>query len=68
MGKSTITKADRLELMALYDQGKRYKAQQLALRLGVSKYYATVLVARRDKPRPSQKKWKRAIENGAVIV
>ena len=68
MGKSTITKAQRLELMSLYDDGKRRKAQLFALSLGVSKYYATVLVARRDRPRPSQKKWKRAIENGPVVL
>lgn len=65
-----ITRRQRIELMYLYDERKLKEAQDLAIALGVSKNYATVLVAKRDKPKKlvHSKKWKRAIANGSVIA
>jgi hypothetical protein len=78
MVKSKLTGAQRTELLRLYLSGDKGGAQALALSLGVSQYYATILSnkatdlkARRkagEDPRRDAAKWRKARTVGPVIA
>ena len=76
MGASKITPEQREALRGLYKAGKGAQAQKLARELGVSAYYATILVQRAGQPRPSVRKsrptdvvkWAKATAKGPILA
>lgn len=69
MHPSKLTAGERNELIMLKRQGKTDEMKALALQLGVSMYYGTILERRNREPyRRSRLKWRRAITVGPVLA
>ena len=74
MGLTKITFIERARLLAMYAAGFEKEAQDYALELGCSKYYATILHERMAKKLYCQKeyntlsKWHRAVAIGKIEI
>lgn len=74
MGANKITFLERLSLLTMYAAGFQKEAEDYALELGCSKYYANVLHGRLYRklndcsvPRHSHL-WERAVAKGKVAI